>query len=106
MNAKRLSRCQQQLLGKLGDPYRANRIDGAGCIYRDFGDDDVEICGGRTKRALYHIFVWRKKPVMKIVERYMDLPHDDELVASLLQQIAQRYDIVTRYSKKEDKYDA
>ena len=60
MNAKRLSRCQQQLLGKLGDPYRANRIDGAGCIYRDFGDDDVEICGGRTKRALYPIFVWLK----------------------------------------------
>ena len=52
MNAKRLSRCQQQLLGKLGDPYRANRIDGAGCIYRDFGDEDVEICGSRTKRAL------------------------------------------------------
>ena len=64
----------------------------AGYISSDFGDVDVEICGGRTKRALYHIFVWRKKPVMKIVERYMDLPHDDELVASLLQQIAQRYD--------------
>ena len=92
MNGRGLSRCQASLLEKLGDPYRANRIDGAGCIYRDFGDDDVEICGGRTKRALYHIFVWRKKPVMKIVERYMDLPYDDELVASLLQQIAQRYD--------------
>ena len=92
MKGRGLSRCQAFLLGKLGDPYRANRIDGACCIYRDFGDYDVEICGGRTKRALYHIFVWRKKPVMKIVERYMDLPHDDELVESLLQQIAQRYD--------------
>ena len=62
MNVRGLSRCQALLLGKLGDPYRVNRIDGASCIYRDFGDHDVEICGGRTKRALYHIFVWRKKP--------------------------------------------
>lgn len=43
------------LLGKLGDPYRVNRIDGANCIYRDFGDHDVEICGGRTKRAIPHL---------------------------------------------------
>ena len=70
MKGRGLSRCQAFLLGKLGDPYRANRIDGACCIYRDFGDYDVEICSGRTKRALYHIFIWRKKPVMKIVERY------------------------------------
>lgn len=48
MNGRGLSRCQASLLEKLGDPYRANRIDGSGCIYRDFGDDDVEICGGRT----------------------------------------------------------
>lgn len=92
MNGRGLSRRQAFLLEKLGDPYRVNRIDGAGCIYRDFGDYDVEICGGRTKRAPYHIFVWRKKPAMKIVERYMDLPHDDELVTALLQQIAQRYE--------------
>ena len=92
MNVRGLSRCQALLLGKLGDPYRVNRIDGASCIYRDFGDHDVEICGGRTKRALFHIFVWRKKPAMEIVERYMDLPHDDDLVVDLLGRIAMKYD--------------
>ena len=92
MNVRGLSRCQAQLLEKLGDQYRVNRIDGANCIYRDFGDHDVEICGCRTKRALYHIFVWQKKPGMEIVERFMDLPHDDELVVDLLGRIAMKYD--------------
>ena len=92
MNVRGLSRCQALLLGKLGDPYRVNRIDGASCIYRDFGDHDVEICGGRTIRAPFHIFVWQKKPHLEIVERFMDLPHDCKQVAVLLQQIAQRYD--------------
>ena len=92
MNVRGLSRCQALLLGKLGDPYRVNRIDGASCIYRDFGDHDVEICGGRTIRAPFHIFVWQKKPHLEIIERFMDLPHDCKQVAVLLQQIAQRYD--------------
>ena len=84
MNARGLSRCQRQLLEELGEQYCVNRIDGANCIYRDFGDHDVEICGGRTIRAPFHIFVWQK--------RFMDLPHDCKQVAALLQQIAQRYD--------------
>ena len=92
MNARGLSRCQRQLLEELGEQYCVNRIDGANCIYRDFGDHDVEICGGRTIRAPFHIFVWQKKPHLEIVERFMDLPHDCKQVVVLLQQIAQRYD--------------
>lgn len=92
MKAMGLSRCQWKLLEELGDAYCANRIDGASCIYRDYGDHDVEICGGRTIRAPFHIFVWQKKPHLEIVERFMDLPHDCKQVAALLQQIAQRYD--------------
>ena len=92
MKAMGLSRCQWKLLEELGDAYCANRIDGASCIYRDYGDHDVEICGGRTIRAPFHIFVWQKKPHLEIVERFMDLPHDCKQVAVLLQQIAQRYD--------------
>ena len=92
MNVRGLSRCQALLLGKLGDLYRVNRIDGASCIYRDFGDHDVEICGGRTIRAPFHIFVWQKKPTLEIVERFMDQPHDCRQVAQLLQQIALKYD--------------
>ena len=92
MNVRGLSRCQAQLLEKLGEQYRVNRIDGEYCIYRDFGDHDVEICGGRTKRAPFHIFVWRKEPTIEIVGRYMDLPHDDDLVVDLLGRIAMKYD--------------
>ena len=102
MNARGLSRCQRQLLEELGDQYSVNRIDGANCIYRDFGDHDVEICGGRTKRALYHIFVWQKKPGMEIVERFMDLPHDDDLVVDLLGRIAMKYDGAMAGESMED----
>ena len=76
MKAMGLSRCQWKLLEELGDAYCANRIDGASCIYRDYGDHDVEICGGRTTHAPIHVFVWQKKPHMEIVERFLDLPHD------------------------------
>ena len=38
------------------------------------------------------IFVWQKKPGMEIVERFMDLPHDDDLVVDLLSRIAMKYD--------------
>ena len=92
MSVRGLSRCQAQLLEKLGEQYRVNRIDGEYCIYRDFGDHDVVICGGRTKRAPFHIFVWRKEPTIEIVGRYMDLPHDEGLVVDLLSRIAMKYD--------------
>lgn len=87
-----LSRCQRQMMEQLGDAYRENRIDGASCVYRDFGDYDVEICGGRTLRAPFHIFVWRKKPHMEIVQRYLDVPHDGRQVAALLREIELQYD--------------
>ena len=44
------------------------------------------------RSALYHIFVWQKKPGMEIVERFMDLPHDDDLVVDLLGRIVMKYD--------------
>jgi len=87
-----LSRCQRQMMEQLGDEYCENRIDGAGCVYRDFGDYDVEICGGRTLRAPFHIFVWQKKPHMEIVQRYLDVPHDGRQVAALLREIELQYD--------------
>ena len=37
MKAMGLSRCQWKLLEELGDAYCANRIDGASCIYLDYG---------------------------------------------------------------------
>ena len=46
MRKNTLTGCQQDLLDYLGKQYTVKRIDGLDCIYRDFGDYDVEICGG------------------------------------------------------------
>ena len=51
MNKNTLTRSQLELLDYLGTQYTVKRIDGLDCIYRDFGDYDVEVCGGKTNRA-------------------------------------------------------
>ena len=100
MRNNTLTRCQQDLLDYLGKQYTVKRIDGLDCIYRDFGDYDVEVCGGRTSRARFHIFVWKTKGRYEIVQRFMDLPHSLPLMAELLQLIAQLY----APSAKEDSH--
>lgn len=52
------------------------------------------------RSALYHIYVWQKKPGMEIVERFMDLPHDDDLVVDLLRRVAMKYDGVKDETEK------
>ena len=89
MNNK-LTHYQRQLLKYLGKDYTVNVIDGAECVYRDLGDYDVEIIGGRTKRGKFHIFVW-KKDRMEIVERIFDIPHEFVIMEVLLNRIALRY---------------
>ena len=96
MRKNTLTGCQQDLLDYLGKQYTVKRIDGLDCIYRDFGDYDVEVCGGRTSRARFHIFVWKKKGGYEIVQRFMDLPHSLPLMAELLQLIARLYDPSTK----------
>lgn len=100
MRKNTLTGCQQDLLDYLGKQYTVKRIDGLDCIYRDFGDYDVEVCGGRTIRARFHIFVWKTKGGYEIVHRFMDLPHSLPLIAELLQLIARLY----APSKKEASY--
>ena len=39
---------------------------------------------------------------MEIVERYMDLPHDDDLVVDLLGRIAMKYDGAMAGGSMED----
>ena len=97
----RLSPRQKMLLAYLGKAYGKNRIDGENVIYRDLGDYDIEISGCHTKNQPVSIYVWSKSGVWPfIVERYPHLPQDYEQIKRLLD------DIVTRYSKKEDEYDA
>ena len=92
MNKNTLTRSQLELLDYLGTQYTVKRIDGLDCIYRDFGDYDVEVCGGKNNRARFHIFVWKKNGGYEIVQRFMDLPHSLPLIAELLQLIALQYD--------------
>ena len=96
----RLSPRQKLLLAYLGKAYGKNRIDGENVIYRDLGDYDIEISGCHMKNQPVSIYVWEKKEWVHIVETHTRLPQDYEQIKRLLD------DIVTRYSKKEDEYDA
>ena len=96
----RLSPRQKMLLAYLGKAYGKNRIDGENVIYRDLGDYDIEISGCLTKNQPVSIYVWEKKEWVHIVETHTRLPQDYEQIKRLLDEI------VTRYSKKEDEYDA
>ena len=91
MKKNGLSRCQQELLDFLGEQYTVAHIDHLDCIYRDFGDYDVEICGGRTIRAPFQVYVWQKRPSLHTVHCFPNLPHDLSQVAELLQLIALQY---------------
>ena len=96
----RLSPRQKLLLTYLGKAYGKNRIDGENVIYRDLGDYDIEISGCHTKNQPVSIYVWNKSAGWPfIVERYPHLPQDYEQIKQLLD------DIVTRYSKKEERND-
>lgn len=96
----RLSPRQKLLLAYLGKEYGKNRIDGENVIYRDLGDYDIEISGCHTKNQPVSIYVWNKSAGWPfIVERYPHLPQDYEQIKQLLD------DIVTRYSKKEERND-
>ena len=97
MRKNTLTGCQQDLLDYLGKQYTVKRIDGLDCIYRDFGDYDVEISGGGGSLTKLHISGWATEGGDEIVHRFMDLPHSLPLMAELLQLIARLYDP----SKKE-----
>ena len=56
-----LSKNKQALLDYLGFGYRPRVIDFEECIYRDFGEYDVEISGGHRKGDRVIIYLWRKK---------------------------------------------
>ena len=90
MANNKLNKYQRELLMYLGKDYTVGIIDGGECIYRDLGDFDIEIIGGRTPKGKFHVFVWKKSNT-EIVERYFAIQHDLELMKSFLNSIALRY---------------
>lgn len=82
---------KKRLLDLLGNGWTMRVIDLEHCVYRDLGDHDIEISGGRTKRSRIHIYVWETFPNLRIVERYIDLPQDDAAIKALCDDIVRRY---------------
>lgn len=91
MKTTDLSPTQQKFLAQLGSDYTTKRIDTEECIYRNFGDFDVEVSGGRSPRRRISIFVWQTKPYKQIVEQYLRIPHDCSRINAMLEDISQRY---------------
>ena len=91
MDNNKLNKYQRELLKYLGDNYTVGIIDSGECIYRDLGDFDIEIIGGRTPKGKFHVFVWKKTGCTEIVERYFDIDHDLELMDGFLNSIVLRY---------------
>ena len=85
-----LSKSKQRLLKYLGKTYTEKVIDLEPCVYRNFGDFDVEISGGSYRRP-FNIYVWMTNPHLEIVERHMSLKQDFESIKMLLDDIASRY---------------
>lgn len=85
-----LSKSKKNLLRYLGKAYTSKVIDLEPCLYRNFGDHDVEISGGSYRRP-FHIYVWMTSPHLQIVERHMNQKQDFEAIKKLLDDIASRY---------------
>ncbi len=59
INGCHVSPAKQALLTLLGEPWTMQQIDFEPCVYRDLGSFDIEISGGRTRKAEIFIYVVR-----------------------------------------------
>mgnify|MGYP001029479055 CR=1 FL=1 len=97
----KLSAGKQRLLNYLGKPYTTKVIDLERCVYLDMGDYDIEISRGRTTRAHFDIYVWKKKGGLEIVERYFRVKNNLARIKVLLDDIRSRY---STNLNEEEKY--
>lgn len=75
----------RQMLEELGTKYSIKMIDFEYCLYRDFGQYDVEIsgCNNNKKHKEIKVFVWSKSP-MRIVYKSQVLTNLPMLKGELL----------------------
>ena len=89
----RLNKRARELLKALGAPWTTKIIDLERCVYRDFGDHDVEVSSGRQH---FGIYVWAKRPGLHIIENYRVKTVDEAL--GICREIEARYS-ATRAAK-------
>ena len=91
INGCHVSPAKQALLSLLGEPWTMQRIDFEPCVYRDLGSYDIEISGGRTRKAEIYIYVWQKCPCLQVVEQHWGLHYDVDDIKAICDDIVERY---------------
>jgi len=91
INGCHVSPAKQELLSLLGEPWTMQRIDFEPCVYRDLGLYDIEISGGRTRKAEINIYVWKKHPDLDVIEQHRGLHYDEDDIKAICDDIVRRY---------------
>lgn len=95
----KLSKAQKDLLAYLGPQYTTLVIDLELCLYRDFGEFDVEISGGhdRRRKSGFSLYVWDKRTALPsgfgahIIEQHQCIGWDFAFIKTMLDQLAEKY---------------
>ncbi len=87
----KLTKNKQALLDYLGKDYEAKNIDMEACIYRDFGDYDIEVSGGHLKNKKVIIFLWDKRDGFHVIETAEIENGDFESVKNELDKLIQKH---------------
>ena len=66
-------------------------VDLEKCVCRTIWPYEVEISGGGRNPPRFHIYVWKKDPVYRVIERHTTLDPRKTDVAALAGDIAERY---------------
>lgn len=87
----------KEVLDFLGDPYRAQNIDGVPAVYRKLNNHyDIEIDGCQYKTTPYRVYVWDIRDGMDIRARLVEQsgPIDDlQELKRVLDGYVQKYTI-------------
>ena len=87
----KLTKNKQELLNYLGKEYNAKNIDMEPCIYRDFGDYDIELSGAHKKGLPATIFFWDKRDGFHVVETIKIKDGNFECIKKELDRLIQKY---------------
>ena len=66
-------------------------VDLEKCVCRTIGPYEVEISGDGRNPHRFHIYVWKKDPVYRVIERHTTLDLRKTDIAALAADIAERY---------------
>lgn len=76
------------LLKQLGEPYRAEIIDGENCVCLDVGPYQMEVSWGNHNQ--WFVFVWLMRPYVTTIETYQFINYTYIEMAQEVRRITQR----------------